>query len=242
MKAAPALVVLLPVVLAAASSCDAAGGRERLTVVVEADRARARADQERLQRMQESLASAQRELEATRADLTLLREKLLQAGALSADEAARLEAREKRLAAQARDAQASSSGAASPSSGGSGTSVDDVGAVLASVRELRVKRGLRPDDVEGGGELEQRVDAALREKKTGAALELAKALADRTAKTAIDGDFVQRKYARAAARLGVLDADKQKTAKALLGEATSKHGSGDMAAANAALNRVLDLR
>jgi hypothetical protein len=272
MRAASLLVVIVGVV-PVLSSCSEAGGKEQLTVVVEADRARALADQARLADMQAALASAKQELEATRNDLQLLREKLLKAGALSADEAARLEERERSL--RDREARIGTAAAAPATAGGvtreeieallkaqeerlrgslahatpaaapagppSSGSADDVAAQLASVRDLRSRRGLLPDDVEGGPALERRVEDALRAKRAGEALSFARELAGKTEATVVNGAFVRRKYDRAQQRLGVLAGDKLARAKELLGDANAKNARGDHAGANEALNRVLEL-
>lgn len=73
---------------------------DTLTVVVEANRARAQADQARLAEMQLAVDQARTELVRTREDLTGLREKLVAAGAMSADEAKKLEEKERALAAR----------------------------------------------------------------------------------------------------------------------------------------------
>ena len=55
---------------------------ETLTVVVDANRARAQADQAKLAEMQRAVDEARQELLRTREDLTVLREKLVAAGAV----------------------------------------------------------------------------------------------------------------------------------------------------------------
>ncbi len=73
---------------------------ETLTVVVEASRARAQADQARLADMQRAVEEARGELVRTREDLTVLRNKLVAAGAMSAEEAKKLEEKERALVAR----------------------------------------------------------------------------------------------------------------------------------------------
>lgn len=73
---------------------------ETLTVVVDANRARAQADQDKLAEMQRAVDEARDELVRTREDLTVLREKLVAAGAVTAEEAKKLEGKERALAAR----------------------------------------------------------------------------------------------------------------------------------------------
>ncbi|HEY4221215.1 MAG TPA: hypothetical protein VGO62_07725, partial [Myxococcota bacterium] len=72
-----ALIVVVAFVML--TGCADPGGREQLTVVLEADRARAQEDQARLADMQKALDDAKH-------DLVDLRERLLKAGAISAEE------------------------------------------------------------------------------------------------------------------------------------------------------------
>ncbi|MCC7111208.1 MAG: hypothetical protein IT382_18075 [Deltaproteobacteria bacterium] len=88
--------LLLPLLLPLACVDDTP---ETLTVVVDANRARAQADQARLAEMQAAVDEARQELVRTREDLSALRKKLVAAGAVSAEEARRLEERERSLAA-----------------------------------------------------------------------------------------------------------------------------------------------
>lgn len=87
---------------------------ETLTVVVDANRARAQADQARLAEMQRAVEEAREELVRTREDLTALRNKLVAAGAISGEEARRLEDKERSLAAREAKLPA---GTAAPSAG-----------------------------------------------------------------------------------------------------------------------------
>src|SRR5581483_7884477 len=97
-----ATVASLVVVTFALASCADAPAREKLTVLVEADRARALEDQARIADMQRSLDDAKH-------DLVDLRERLLRAGAITADENKRLEERESKLAATAAPASSTPS-------------------------------------------------------------------------------------------------------------------------------------
>lgn len=274
-----ALVVVIACLSPLSSACGPAGGREELTVVVEAERTRALADQARLAEMQAALADARKDLEATRGDLTMLREKLLAAGALSADEARRLEERERMLADResALGARAAGSWPSPSTSPGALTREDveallraqeerlralvqttptaptgpaqppagadaaDVSAELATVRELRARRGLRPDDVEGGPTLERKIDDALRARKAADALALARDLAKKTEATLITASFIRQKYERAQRRLNTLQGEALARGKTALGDANTKNARGDHEGANAALNLVLDL-
>lgn len=124
---------------------------------------------------------------------------------------------------------------------GPGASADDVGAELASVRELRARRALRSDDVEGGPALERRIDDALRAKKAVDALALARELARKTEATIVNAGFIKHKYERAQRRLNTLQGEPLVRAKTALGDANTKNARGDFDGANAALNLVLDL-
>ncbi len=107
---------------------------ETLTVVVEANRARAQADQARLAEMQRAVDEARGELVRTREDLTVLREKLVAAGVMSVDEAKKLEEKERSLAAREAALPASQRGA-SPAA--PGLTRADVEALL-SAQETRL--------------------------------------------------------------------------------------------------------
>lgn len=276
-----ALLVVTASLSFVSSACGPTGGREELTVVVEAERTRALADQARLAEMQAALADARKDLEATRGDLTVLREKLLAAGALSADEARRLEERERMLADRETALGARAAGPSPSTSPGGGLTRDDVEALLraqedrlrsllqtaqtaptaqiassqpspgadaadvsaelATIRELRARRGLRPDDVEGGPTLERRIDDALRARKAADALALARDLAKKTEATVITASFIRQKYERAQRRLNTLQGEALARGKTALGDANTKNARGDHEGANAALNLVLDL-
>lgn len=242
------MIIILPL-----AACSDVGTREQLTVVVEADRTRALADQARLAEMQRALADAKEELVATRKDLTELREKLMQAGALSADEMRRLEAREASLRARenatpavavttpaAAPVSSSAAPSATASTSASGPS-SDAAAELASLTALRTSKGLRADDIAGGAALQKRAEDALREKRNDDATAAVRELRTKIESTLVNGAFIKMKYAKASARLDALQGDAKTQAKKLLGDANTKNAKGDAAGANAALNAVLDL-
>lgn len=253
------LLLSLSFIAAPFTACSDVGTREQLTVVVEADRTRALADQARLAEMQHALADAKEELLATRKDLTELREKLMRAGVLSADEMRRLEAREASLRARENPAPAvgaasipgttafsptGASSAASTKAASTSTASEpfiDVAAEISSLDALRASKGLRADDIEGGAALQKRAEDALQENRNDDAIAAVRELRTLIEGTAVNGAFIKRKYAKASARLDVLQGDAKAQAKKLLGDANTKNAKGDAAGANAALNAVLDL-
>jgi hypothetical protein len=116
----------------------------------------------------------------------------------------------------------------------------EVAAVMAAVRDVRARRALRADDIEGGAALERRIEAALRGRSAEALL-AARELLQKTEAVVVNAGFIKRKYDRAQGRLGALEGESLARAKAALGEANAKNARGDHEGANRALNGVLDL-
>ena len=266
------------------TGCNDGSGREQLTVVLEADRARAMEDQARLGEMQRALDDAKGELIDTRNDIGALRTRLLKTGALTAEEGKHLEEREQRLAKaeQALPAAATATtlvpaGAArSTSAGPAGTAVTraemeellraledrlaqrtpttsaasaaaaseappEVAALLTTAAKLRAERGLRPEDVQNGQQLQRRVSEALKTHRNDDAVDSAKKLVDATSTTVVDSAFIKKKYDRANAEYGRLSDAKKAELKEQLRKAVAARGAGNLSLANESLNAALDL-
>ncbi|MBI1949235.1 MAG: hypothetical protein HYS27_26345 [Deltaproteobacteria bacterium] len=242
---------------------------ETLTVVVDANRARAQADQDKLAEMQRAVDEARDELVRTREDLTVLREKLVAAGAVTAEEAKKLEGKERALAAREAGLPAGSraagaagltradveallqaqetrlaallGGAPAPEAAPAAIKTDKgvVEALLTALARERDERGLHVGDLPRGRELLARAEAQLRAGRTDDALATAQSLGAEAAMTRVDLAFVQRKYARASGLLPALPGSAQGKAKALLAEANERVAAGDAVGASRKLTALL---
>jgi hypothetical protein len=251
------------VVVVALCSCADAGGREKLTVLVEADRARALEDQARLADMQASLDDAKR-------DLVALRKRLLEAGALTADESRRLEEHEAKLgttaglvapspspspssslskadveellkASEDRIRASCSSSPSTPSTPAppAGATPDDVAVELAAADQALAERGLLPDDVPEHERLQQRIAADLKAHRNGDALAGARELVAAISRVNVDGALIEKKFERAQSALGNLPSDRKADVQRLMTEASALRGHGKLSEANAKLNAAL---